>query len=245
MKITNSISARMFVLSLILVACPSLVKAEAVAGQVKNVIGDATVILPNGKHEQITTDTTIPAGSKIQTGPDSRLVVQWMPGALSVITSSAAVAVSSLNYSDAGGAPQRKVALNLTQGSVFSHLAHNSGTSDFHIKTPTAVAAARGTDWEVTVHGHNTTVSVVSSAVDVSLPADLHITVKAGYVYSVTAGGEPVALTQDELNEIVSILEQAGIHVGQSNVGQVYQHGTHNLPLDETPITKGGFNSSN
>ncbi len=241
MKITTSISARMFVFSLILVAFPSLVHAEAVSGQVKNIIGDATVILPDGKHEQVTKDTAIPAGSKIETGPDTKLLVQWMPGALSVITSSAVVSVKSLKYSEASGAPQRTVALKLTQGSVFSHLAHNSGTSDFQIKTPTAVAAARGTDWEVTVNGKTTTVSVISSEVDVTLDSNLVIKVKAGQIYSV--GGLTEPLSQDEIDAIILILQQAGISVGQTPVDQVHQHGTHYDPLDETPPTKSQFSN--
>jgi hypothetical protein len=212
-----------------------LVHADSTAGQVKNVIGDATVTLPGGKHEQATTDMTIPAGSRIQTGADSKVLIEWMPGALSVITSNANVVVSSLGYSDAGGAPQRKVALKLTKGSVFSHLAHNNGTSDFTIKTPSGVAAARGTDWEVTVNGTTTTVAVVSSDVTFTSPSGLTIDIQAGQIYSI--GGLTRPLSQDELDAIITVLQQAGIQVGPTNVNQVHQHGTFYPPLDEVPTS--------
>jgi hypothetical protein len=234
MKTTFLIITRILLVYLIFIAFPALIQAAAVDGQVKSLKGTARLTLPGGVSKMITLQTIIPHGSTIRTGPDTELVIVWMPGAASVITSNAVVKVDSLSYSN-DGSPKRKVGLNLTQGCVFSHLAHNSGTSDFRIKTPAGVAAARGTDWEVEVNGIQVTVSVVTSAVDVTFAGGIVVTVQAGYGFVLDPNGHPIRLTPEQINLIETILQLAGLTV-HWDVNQVYNPGQHGTPISIVPV---------
>lgn len=236
MKTIHMMIARLLFLSFILVVSASLARADVVYGQVQKVTGSAHLITPNGKSQIITTSTVVPIGSRIETGSDGEVVIQWVQGAYSVIQSNAKVTVTSLGYAQKSGVATRNVGLNLSRGSLYSHLAHDNGKSDFRIKTPKGVAAARGTDWVVIVRADGSvTVSVATSAVDVTGVDDIVITVKEGQLFNVTVNGSPVAITDKAKQQILDILALAGIPVGD-DVSHLPPPDPLKKPLSEVPL---------
>ncbi len=205
--------ARFFIVALLLLSSRGLLPADPANGHVRSISGTAVMTTPDGKSESVKANMAIPPGSKIQTGATCRMIVEWLPGAFSVLYPNSTVTASSLNNNkQADGAPGRLVALRLTRGTLYSHLTHRDGASDFRVTTPEGVAAARGTDWFVSMLGGVVTVTSLADTVTVTLPSGRVVSVKALFKYIM---GDPNAsrITEAELNDLLQALRDAGLTV--------------------------------
>jgi hypothetical protein len=203
----------------LLLASQLLVRAETTSAHVQSIQGgDAYVISPDGKSQKITTATMIAPGSVIHTGSGT-VGLHLMPGANTVVAPDSDVTVSSLDYSkDASGAASRTVVLDLRKGTVFNTLAHDNGVSDFRIKTPKGVAAARGTDWSVSVIGKEVSIKVLHGNI-VFISFGIRVNIPGGHGFS-TVTNIVVILTPQEIAEIVKALNDAGFTVSVTVNGQ-------------------------
>jgi hypothetical protein len=196
--------------------------AGPVSGQVKSVSGHASLITASGNSKPITVGMAIPEGSKIHTGssPDSKVIIEWVPGDTSIITADTTVTVSSLDYGTSTGAPVRTVSLNLTKGNIFSHLVHNDGgATDFRIRTPEGVAAARGTDFNVHFAHGILTVTGFSDEVTITLVNGRAIRVRAGFSYH-SGDADSGPSSPDDINFVIDLLRSAGFTVtGSIKIG--------------------------
>ncbi len=232
-------------LALLLILSPGLVHAESVPATVAYVQGEATYTTPAGKTEKITENSQIPVGSTVTTGKDGSVGLKLVPGATTVVGPDSKLKISSLDYSkSATGEKKRDILLGLTKGSIFSSLAKNDGKSDFRISTPQGVAAARGTDWSVTVSGSTVTVAVLDGNVVITLPNGSTITIPASKV-GVSTSSSPVTyiisgLTDDQKNELIKEIEDAGFQLSSQNgpsQGDVYSDQSTPGTLNPANIT--------
>jgi hypothetical protein len=209
---------RLLLVPLLLLSSHGLLQAESVDGKVRSVNGDAVIVTPGSKPKTVTNGTVIPPGSKIFTKDNANLIIQWLPGAYSVMFPNSSVAVGALNYSNPDGvSPNRKVSLGLLKGSVFSHLAHNDGTSNFQVRTPSGVAAARGTDWVVGFDGKRVKVSTLADTVLCILPSGRVITVDVLFDY-LMGDPDPTRFKEPGFEKILNELKAAGLSITLQNI---------------------------
>ncbi len=134
---------------------PIELSAEVNEIRVSSLVGEAMATLPGSPPASpgipLHIDQIIPVGSTIRVGEKgcvgldigSRHAVCLIPGS-----------VATVNRDLAAGTDQ--IVVKLDAGAVFSHVNLNQEPTDFKIQTPTALAAARGTDF-VTVALPNVT----------------------------------------------------------------------------------------
>ena len=146
MKIANSISIRV----LLLVFLPyCFLLAEPESGKVTVAVGEVTVVASEGAAPvALQSGDKVKVGAIIKTGAGARAVV--------VMTSRSAIRISEnstvvIEMVDETVLP-KKVTVDLKDGSVSALLKPNSaGELDFQVRTPSGVAAARGTFYSVVV----------------------------------------------------------------------------------------------
>lgn len=112
--------------------------------------GAVTVILPNTTQEvPATSGMTIPSGSTVKTGADGSAAAY-----LGGVNSARLMPKSegSINQSVANN--KRDTVIDLKNGVVFANVGRKAGeTQDFKVKTPSGVAAAKGTAFVVSSQG--------------------------------------------------------------------------------------------
>jgi hypothetical protein len=219
----NPILRAALALLLFVVIAPVIARADAVPATVSYVEGDATVIDPAGHRSKVTTDMQIAPGSTVKTGANGTVGLKLTPGATTVVGPGTTMKITGLDYSKTSGQNKRSISLDLKQGSLYNSLVKKDGQSDFQIQTPEGVAAARGTDWSVTVSGSGVTVAVVDGKVVITLPNGHKIYVPAKKV-AVSTTGAPGSityvisdLTDDELKHIIYEIEKAGFQLAGDN----------------------------
>lgn len=106
--------------------------------------GPVSVIMPGSSQPKPATEgMTIPSGTVVQTaaGGSAAALLGGVNSARFAPNTEAAV-----NQNAGGG--RRSTLIDLKSGTVFSKVGRKNGESqDFQVKTPTGVAAAKGTDW--------------------------------------------------------------------------------------------------
>lgn len=175
-------------------------------GVVSVVVGTVTMTPASGGAEQpLKVGDVVPVGSTVKTGASSRTVIKTTKQSAVRIAENSQVVMTELMESDS--AP--KVLLDLKSGSMGALIQPQAqATMDFKIKTPTGIAAARGTMYAVAVEDGKGYVKVDHGKVDV-IPANVQkqqpqtgkVTVVAGTVNE-TPLGAPVRLVKE--GDIVS-----------------------------------------
>jgi hypothetical protein len=203
---------RQFFLALfLLLTGPALASAATTTGEIKTVSGDATVVTPDGRIHTAKPGMKLAPGSVVHT-TSGTVGIHLMPGADTIVSPNTDVSVKTLDYSqDSSGMANRKVLLNLTKGTVYNALAHGDGTSDFKIKTPKGVAAARGTKWSITV----TIDGVVGIKVfdgTIVFFTKITVTITSGHGYS-TSTNLIVPLSPQEIRNFVDLLAGLGVPI--------------------------------
>jgi hypothetical protein len=136
-------------------------------------------------------DQTVPAGSTIKTGKDSTLVLSPMPSIAVTISQNTEVTLVELDFAKSGEVvAKRKAVLDLKEGRIYSDLQKlDPKTTDYQVKMPQGVAAARGTKYTVTIVGGVATVSVQEGTVTVTDVNGKTYTIKAGESMSFNVKG--------------------------------------------------------
>ena len=216
----NPILRAALALLLFLVIAPAIARADAVPATVAYVEGDATIIDPAGHSSKAVTQMQISPGSTVKTGANGTVGLKLTPGATTVIGPNTTMKITGLDYSKtADGQNKREILLDLKEGALYNSLVKKDGQSDFQIQTPEGVAAARGTDWSVTVSGKGVRVAVVDGTVIIILPNGHRIIVPAKKVAVYTTGtGANITyvitgLTDEEERWIIGEIEKAGFHL--------------------------------
>jgi hypothetical protein len=185
----------------LLTALPVALHADSVVGQVSKIQGSASITLPSGKTEPIYTGIQVPPGSTIRTAGDGTVSVHLCPGADTVFTPNTTVVITSLYYTKVSSEEaNRKMRLNLKQGQCFFNLAHGGGTTDFKVKTPKGIAAARGTKGSIGVTVDGVEIKVTENAVVFTFPdgTTLKITAGNGVIITGRDGVRRYSLTAED-----------------------------------------------
>lgn len=175
--------------------------AEALAQQSKEGIG--FVIASNGA-VTITSKTAGPRPASlrqnvfphdvIKTGPNSTAKILFDDNTILNVTEDSQIEITEYVYDPAS--KQRRTVFNMLQGRVKALVAgfYASTNSRFEIRTPTAVAAARGTEYVVWTFVQNgqvfTGIAVTTGSVTVTNAAGVSVTVSAGQ-YTTTSASTP------------------------------------------------------
>lgn len=173
----------------------SLATAAAPEAKVVKVSGDARVQLPGQSSPvQVTEGMLLPQGSTITTA-NGEVWLSGFPGATAAVHPNSSVNLSELGTNSDG---KRKALLELTRGKITSTLdPSKSGVTNYSVRTPKGVAAARGTAFEVifaqsatTGEGEMTTVTLSGTVtVTLHMADDKVVTLSLPVGNAVTSGG--------------------------------------------------------
>ncbi len=124
-------------------------KAAPKSGNVTVVVGNVTVTPPNGgAPKALKAGDVVVIGSTVKTGADSRAVIVMTATSAVRIAANSEVVIAEMKESET----EPKVLLDLKSGSLGALLKPGvQANMDFRVKTPSGVAAARGTFFAVVV----------------------------------------------------------------------------------------------
>ena len=131
-----------------IVGCIPL-KAAPESGNVTVAVGEVKVTPPDGGAAQpLKAGDKVVVGSTVTTGADSRAVIVMTTQSAIRVAANSEVVINQLDNSET----EPKVLLDLKSGSLGALLKPDAEVSmDFKIKTPSGIAAARGTYYAVVV----------------------------------------------------------------------------------------------
>jgi len=142
-------SAAPALLALLLCLLPgTALRAQPQSGQVTVSVGEVRVTPPGGEPAPLNAGDTVAVGSVVTTGAGARAVIVMTPLSAIRVAENSEVLVEEV---EEDAAPPR-VTLDLKNGSLGALLKPGAGAEmDFKVRTPTGVAAARGTFFAVVV----------------------------------------------------------------------------------------------
>ena len=216
-------------------AFPALL-SQGSEGKVSVAVGQVTLTRAGEAAETpLKVGDAVPVGSTVKTGASSRAVVVTTRQSAVRIADNSAVVVETLE--DADAAP--KVLLQITSGSLGALIQPQAqSVMDFKVKTPSGVAAARGTFFSVAVEKGKGFVQVKEGKVDVT-PVDAkkeeprpgRVTVAVGDVKETPPGGGAARnlavgdvvqagstiRTGDNSRAVITMTVQSAIRVGPNS----------------------------
>lgn len=155
-------------------------QAAAVKAKFVTVKGDVKArASASASWQAVKAGDAVAEGAQVKSGANSEATIGWGNG--NVLKVKALSQITVTGFSSAGGSSTSNVTLD--SGKVYAKAGKLSKGSSFQVKTPTAVAGVRGTDFECS----ETSVAVVEGTVTVS------------------AGGVDVDLTQGMMTEIPEV----------------------------------------
>ena len=161
----RSISAILFGIALGTAAAATAEPAGAEpVGEVQTVVGTAELVRA-GTTTSVRDGMGVEPGDELRTGEAGRLRVRFIDGSFATLGSLAAMTVE--RFEQPGGTGTRDAALAIAGGFVRAVAEKLVGASRFEVRTPTAVAAARSTEWIVEVTREGTAVVAMSGRVSV------------------------------------------------------------------------------
>lgn len=133
----------------LLALAPHNAIAAPESGRVTVAVGDVTAIpADGGAGVPVNRGDKITVGTTIKTGPDSRAVVVITPRSAIRVSANSEVVVELVDEA----ASPKQVVIDVKDGSLGALLKPGAADElDFKVKTPTGVAAARGTFYSVVV----------------------------------------------------------------------------------------------
>ena len=182
----NHIFDRMkFLVAIAMLALAGKVLAAESAGTVSVAVGKVTMIPMGGNAEaELKVGDAVPVGSTVKTGAASRAVIKTTKQSAIRIAENSQAVFTELVDSDT--AP--KVLVDLKAGSLGALIQPQAqATMDFKVKTPSGIAAARGTMYAVAVEDGKGFVKVEHGKVDVT-PSDVKKQVPQSGKVSIVAG---------------------------------------------------------
>jgi len=118
------------------------------SGNVTVAVGDVRVTPPGGAAAALKAGDTVAVGSTVTTGAGSRAVIVMTPRSAIRVAANTQVVIEEI----VEAATPPKVTIDLKDGSLGALLKPGAGAEmDFKIKTPSGIAAARGTFYAVVV----------------------------------------------------------------------------------------------
>jgi hypothetical protein len=138
-----------FASSLVIALLMFASQALASAGVVSEVTGTVTIERA-GTSAPAAYGAAVQVGDMLTTGPKSRMTISLTDGSKMELSESSTLALTENLLNPDGSRARTKV--TLLSGLVRSLVHHGAGNPNFEVYTPNAVAAARGTVFDVSYH---------------------------------------------------------------------------------------------
>lgn len=129
---------------------------------------DVVVTLPDGSSIAGSAGLEMPVDSLIEVNAGTRLFFKTFEGQITVVEPDSVIFLETIEVTTAG---KEKTVVELKSGNLVANLDPTKrGTNDYGVRTPKGVAAARGTNYTVSVNGQNVVVTVVAGVVSINIP---------------------------------------------------------------------------
>lgn len=126
-----------------------------------------TVTLPNDQEIQMGKGDVVPVGSWVEVPASAKLFLRTFQGTTTVFSGGAVFEVTQVEKT--GG--KEKTRLTLQSGDLVANLDPDKrGVNDYGVRTPKGVAAARGTNYSVSVNGVQVLITVSAGQVTMTIP---------------------------------------------------------------------------
>ncbi len=162
---------------------------QAAACQVTHLVGSA-ILLRDGASLPLAPGTPLHDDDQVVTGRNARLGIACLDGSTLVIGESSNLSLSTFAAlaEQTGG----NVVLDLLEGILRLALSPESRRERFEVKTPTAIAAVRSTEWITETAADNTAVFVIDGTVAVRSRAVAgQVLLQPGFGTDVPRGAAP------------------------------------------------------
>ncbi len=151
----------MKVLLFVLFLMPSLSLAANVYGEFKVVKGTVEVISKNGKRQKAKLGLRVFPQDKVVTGKDSRAKIVMVDKNELNVTPDSEIQIAKYEYKPEAG--KKNVSINVLYGKIRAKVNQKyEGDNKFQVKTPSAVAGVRGTDFFTAYNPTNNATRVVT-----------------------------------------------------------------------------------
>ena len=129
---------------------------------------DVLVTLPDGSEVPGVVGLEMPVDSLIEVRAGTKLFFKTFEGQITVVEANSVVFLETIEVTPDA---REKTVIALRQGDLVANLDPNKrGTNDYGVRTPKGVAAARGTNYSVSVNGITVLVTVSAGQVSFSVP---------------------------------------------------------------------------
>ena len=173
MQVQNPLTYRLMKKSIYSLFVAAIVSVTAVCAQAAETISEAVVLKVSGTAQatqpgaapvDIKVGDKLPQGTVITTSSSSEVEVQTSPGSVTTIESDTTADLSKLSITTENGAVTKQSAIvDVKVGSVVAKLdPAKRAINDYSVRTPRGVAAARGTEYRVTVYSDGAVVVAVN-----------------------------------------------------------------------------------
>lgn len=213
MKFSGLLLAGLFILLSVAVRAETTLATlttDSSAGSVKYQVPGASTFKNLGWMEVV----KVPSGTIVKTNSDGIGHLEVFPGGKLVIMPNTTMTIGNLGVDTQGDKiSKRSGQINLAIGTLkalLNHRGDNTSPIDFSVKTPTCVAAARGTKYVTVVVDGITYVDVIEGTVNAG-----GINIGQGDVGYVGTNGKGVITPPDKLPPGVLLAFQAAIAAGQ------------------------------
>ena len=166
MKISAIITTALSLAAVSFLYCTGA-QAEPESGDVTVAVGDVQLVAEDGTATPLKGDK-VAVGSTVRTGAQSRAVIVITPRSAIRVSENSEVVIETINENS----KPVDVMINLKDGSLGALIKPNAaGELDFKVRTPSGVAAARGTFYAVVVREGKGYAQVKEGQVEIT-PAD-------------------------------------------------------------------------
>lgn len=167
MKISAIITTALSLAAVSFLSC-SGAQAEPESGDVTVAVGDVQLVGEDGTATPLKKGDKVAVGSTVRTGAQSRAVIVITPRSAIRVSENSEVVIETINENS----KPVDVMINLKNGSLGALIKPNAaGELDFKVRTPSGVAAARGTFYAVVVREGKGYAQVKEGQVEIT-PAD-------------------------------------------------------------------------
>ena len=221
-----------------LVVSATVALADAVDTSIVSVKGTVEYAAPGSSDfQKLNKGDRLKVGSKIKTGADGAALIAPFPGAAAQINANTIVALSEVDLTKKGDRiTGRKAVLDVSQGSVVTSI-DKKAKVDFRVRTPKAIAHAKGTAYSVTQTAPGSwTIVVAEGTVEITLPNGDKRSVDAGEKIVIFADGSTSSVTDATPTEVAAVNASREVAVALNLItGEVTEGGIAGLTGE--PIT--------
>lgn len=171
-------------------------------GKVLFIDGEVSILSPGDTAPTVAVPgQPVPSGSKVFTAEGAKCMIGLTRGASTLVEESSELEVQSIQAEHKGQRTSRRdIDLEVKKGSAISFLETLGSETDYSVRSPVGVVAARGTIWRTGTD----IVQVMDGVVSIELPDGSTVAVPAGK--QMTANGEVDVIDDETIQQLLSLI---------------------------------------